>query len=130
DPAQLHPVDLVGAVVHEHPQIHADLVGRQAHAVGGFHGLEHVLDQGAELVVERLDGAARVVQHRVADDTDGAYGHGAYLTTRVRDGARAARASPGERPGPPEWVAAVTVGTRRVRRFGDSSVRHGSIPGE
>ncbi len=67
-------VVVVRAVVDEHPQVHADLVGGQAHARGGTLAGEHVVDERRQLVVELGDLGARLVQHRVADDGDRADG--------------------------------------------------------
>jgi hypothetical protein len=70
---------VVGAVVDEHPQVEADLVGREAHPFGRVHGLEHVVCERAQLVVELGDLPSRVVQHWVAGDHDGMDGHGRSL---------------------------------------------------
>ena len=49
----------------------ADLRCRQAHAVGGVHGLEHVLDQLLKLFVEGRDLGGGLIQHWVAVFDDG-----------------------------------------------------------
>src|SRR5690606_14162473 len=65
----------VRAVVDEDAQIDADLVGRQAHTLGGVHGLEHVIGERAQRLVELLHRTRRVVQHGVAGDADRVNGH-------------------------------------------------------
>ncbi len=61
---------VVLAVVDEDLQVDADLVGRQAHALGGALAGEHVGDQLVELGPELGDVLALLVQHRVAHDRD------------------------------------------------------------
>ena len=62
-------------LVHEEPLADPDLRGGQPDAVGGVIGLEHVGDQGAELVVEDFDFRGPAVQHGLAPDRDGQDGH-------------------------------------------------------
>jgi hypothetical protein len=61
---------VIRAVVDEQPQVHADLVRRQSHAVGRGHGVEHVLDQSPQLVVEQADRSGGGAQHGIPDDPD------------------------------------------------------------
>lgn len=42
-------------------------IGRQADAVGGVHGLQHVVHQFAKLVVHLVDGLGDFLQTRVRD---------------------------------------------------------------
>jgi hypothetical protein len=51
-----------GGVHHDHALVHVDLGGRQAHALGGVHGLEHVVDQLADAVVDGGHGLGHGVQ--------------------------------------------------------------------
>jgi len=52
----LDPVVVV-AVVDEHPKRHADLVGGQAHALGGVHRGEHVVTSAASAASNSSTGA-------------------------------------------------------------------------
>ncbi len=65
--AQVAHVLVVGAVVHEHPQIHPDLVGGQAHPSRRVHRGEQVLDEVREAGAEVRDVPAGLAQHRVAE---------------------------------------------------------------
>ena len=60
-------------------QIDARLIGGQADAVGGVHGLVHVGDQLRQLRHVAGDGAGRIVQDGIAADDDGQDGHGEIL---------------------------------------------------
>jgi hypothetical protein len=46
------PVACVGGVHHDHAFVHVDLGRGQAHALGVVHGLEHVVDQAADAIVD------------------------------------------------------------------------------
>jgi hypothetical protein len=50
----------VGGVDHDHALVHVDLGRRQAHAFGGVHGLEHVVDEAADALVDAATGLATV----------------------------------------------------------------------
>ena len=62
--------DLLGRVGgvphHEQTAQHAHLRAGQTHAVGGDHGLVHVVQQGSQTVIKGGDGAADLVQDRIA----------------------------------------------------------------
>ena len=60
--AQVADVVVVRAVVDEHPQGLADLVGRQADALRRVHRREHVLDERGQFGAEVGDVLARGVQ--------------------------------------------------------------------
>ena len=78
---------VVGAVEDEHGQVHADLAGGQADAVGGVHRLDHVRDQRAELLVVGGHLLLRPVHHRLApagDRPDGRRRGGARRRARAR----------------------------------------------
>ena len=69
-------------VVHlpgEDAQPDTDLRSGQADAVGGVHGLEHVRDEAAQVVVELLHGLGAAVEHGLTGDDDGADGHAPSL---------------------------------------------------
>ena len=62
--------DLLGRVGgvphHEQTAQHAHLRAGQTHAVGGDHGLVHVVQQGSQTVIKGGDGAADLVQDGIA----------------------------------------------------------------
>lgn len=64
-------VVVVRAVVDEHPQWNADLVGREADALGRVHGGVHVLDEPGERGAEVGDGFTGPVQHRITEQAHG-----------------------------------------------------------
>ncbi len=72
DDAHVPHALVVGAVVDEDLQVDADLVGGQAHALGGALAGEHVVDELRQRVVELGDVLALLVEHGVADHGDGA----------------------------------------------------------
>src|SRR5699024_4576575 len=75
---------VVRAVVDEHPRGDADLIRRETDTGCGVHGLEHVGDQLAELVVEIGYGGGRFVQHGFARDNDGMDSHVLILSEGYR----------------------------------------------
>ncbi|GLW49877.1 hypothetical protein Stsp02_55380 [Streptomyces sp. NBRC 14336] len=62
---------VVGTVVDEHPERLADLVGREAHALGRVHRREHVLDERRQFGAEVRDLPGGGVQNRVAVQGEG-----------------------------------------------------------
>ena len=66
---------VTGAVVDEDSQWNTDLIGRQTDAVGSVHRLVHVCDQFGDLGRGLSDRLCRLVQYRVADDSDGEDSH-------------------------------------------------------
>jgi hypothetical protein len=76
DVAAVTAVLVVGAVVDEHPQRHADLAGGQADAVRRVHRREQVLDQPGQRPVGGGDRTAGRVQDRVAVHPKGVYAAG------------------------------------------------------
>ena len=70
--AEMADVLVVGAVVDEHPQRDADLVGGEPDALRRVHRGEHVLDQPGERGPEVGDVLAGGVEHRVAEQAHGA----------------------------------------------------------
>src|SRR5699024_6221137 len=80
----------------EDAQSDADLGRREPHAACGVLGLEHVLDEGPDLRVDRRDLRCPAVQDRLAVDGDRTDGHGggAPSGTRTRSSLSASRAPP------------------------------------
>ena len=82
-----HRVDHVAGVGHrtgvpegpgEDAQTHTDLRGSQPYAACRHLGLVHVLDQGADLVIDHLDVGCAAVQDRLTVDGDGTDGHAGH----------------------------------------------------
>jgi hypothetical protein len=46
---------------------------REAHAVRGVHGVRHVVEEAADVVVHAVDGGGGLLQDRVGPDDDLAY---------------------------------------------------------
>jgi hypothetical protein len=63
------------AVVDEHAQVHADLVGCESNAVGRGHRVEHVVDEGVQFRTEVRDQPGWGVQHWVTDNANRTNGH-------------------------------------------------------
>ncbi|GAA4956118.1 hypothetical protein GCM10023238_23470 [Streptomyces heliomycini] len=80
--AQVADVLVVRAVVDEHPERHADLVGGQAHAPRRVHRGEQVVHQADEFRAEVGDLPAGRVQRRVAEQ-----GEGPHTSVDAGDGA-------------------------------------------
>ena len=74
-----HVADLVVDVPGERPQADADLVGGQPGAPLGVDGLQQVLDEAADPVVDRRDRVARGAQDGVADGPDLSHRHAPIL---------------------------------------------------
>ena len=71
--------------VHGHDALrHADLDRRQPDAGRVVHGLEHVLDQRADLGVDLLDRLGDEPQPLVGQDEDVAQRHGGDVRARAR----------------------------------------------
>ena len=81
-------------VDHQHAGRHAHLDRREADAVGGVHGLEHVLDQRAQLGIEALDGLGHGLQARVGRLDNLANGHGQIIGLPVPNGKGTTHAYP------------------------------------
>src|SRR5690606_22910003 len=79
DVADVAAALVVLAVVHEHAEADADLVGREPGAVLLVHGDEHVVDEAFQRGVERPDGVALGAQDRVSEEADGAGGSAARM---------------------------------------------------
>src|SRR6478752_224206 len=69
-----HPV-VVGHLPDEDAQADTDLWRREAHTVGCDVGLVHVLDEGAEIIVELRDEGCGPMEDGLAGDHDGAHAH-------------------------------------------------------
>src|SRR6478609_3314999 len=92
---------LVGHLPDEHPQPDPDLGCREPDAVGRDVRLVHVLDEGAELVVEVRDEGGGPVQDGLTGDDDGAHTHAPSQArgdalTRIGSDDRAARRHRGD----------------------------------
>ena len=66
---------LLGEIHGDHALRHADLDGRQPDAGGVVHGLEHVVDQRAQRLVDGADRLGFQPQPLVGKDEDLAFGH-------------------------------------------------------
>src|SRR5690606_6587675 len=71
----------VARVEHSDPQPDSDLGGRQSHAGGLVHRLDHVSDQLADLVVYLRHRLGRCPQYRIAERTNGEDRHGRRVPT-------------------------------------------------
>ena len=68
-------VALFRGIDHDHALVHVDLRGGQARALGGVHGLEHVVDQLADAVVDLRHRLGDGVQARVGVTKNRKQGH-------------------------------------------------------
>ena len=63
--------------------MHVDLTGREADAIGLVHGLDHVVDQAADSVIDLRHRLGNGVQTGIRITKDGELRHGVWLPAFV-----------------------------------------------
>src|SRR6476661_1826127 len=97
---------VVGHLPDEDAQPDTDLWRRQAHTVGCDVGLVHVLDEGAEIIVELRDEGCGPMEDGLAGDHDGAHAH---APSQARGVASAESAQTTAQPGAVGAVAGLPI---------------------
>ena len=71
-------IPLLAHVEHDHPPVYVDLGGGEPDALGGVHGLQHVVDQPSHRIIHDLDGLGGFPETGIRVLQNDELAHGSY----------------------------------------------------